>query len=131
MKPEKIRNYYSDQELEEFDSIILEKIAKAESDLQEEEDTFLANRLVEFIADLKLAQIRIINKTYGICRETGKLISKERLKSVPHATLSIEAKLQQPEKQKTEAVSKRAEVASIVQMSKGQFKPESIKLSFR
>ncbi|MCQ2359925.1 MAG: TraR/DksA C4-type zinc finger protein [Paludibacteraceae bacterium] len=51
-----------------------------------------AQRLMKFINNLKAALIRIENKTYGICRETGKLIPKERLKAVPHATLSIEAK---------------------------------------
>ena len=51
-----------------------------------------ATRLEKFIRDLKNALIRIENKTYGICRVTGKLIDKERLKAVPHATLSIEAK---------------------------------------
>ncbi|MBN1252967.1 MAG: TraR/DksA family transcriptional regulator [Bacteroidales bacterium] len=52
----------------------------------------LAQRQEKFIEHLEAALIRIQNKTYGICRETGKLISKERLKAVPHATLSIEAK---------------------------------------
>ena len=51
-----------------------------------------ATRLEKFIRDLKNALIRIENKTYGICRVAGKLIDKERLKAVPHATLSIEAK---------------------------------------
>ena len=51
-----------------------------------------ATRLEKFIRDLKNVLIRIENKTYGICRVTGKLIDKERLKAVPHATLSIEAK---------------------------------------
>ena len=51
-----------------------------------------ATRLEKFIRDLKNALIRIENKTYGVCRVTGKLIDKERLKAVPHATLSIEAK---------------------------------------
>lgn len=51
-----------------------------------------AQRLMKFINNLQAALIRIENKTYGICRETGKLIPKERLKAVPHATLSIEAK---------------------------------------
>ena len=51
-----------------------------------------ATRLEKFIRDLKNALIRIENKTYGICRVTGKIIDKERLKAVPHATLSIEAK---------------------------------------
>lgn len=52
----------------------------------------MAGRQAQFIDHLEKALIRIDNKTYGICRETGKLISKERLKIVPHATLSIEAK---------------------------------------
>ncbi|CAM1345997.1 TraR/DksA family transcriptional regulator [Tenacibaculum crassostreae] len=55
----------------------------------------LAIRQEKFIRDLKNALIRIENKTYGICRVTGKLIQKERLKLVPHATLSIEAKRMQ------------------------------------
>lgn len=55
----------------------------------------LAIRQEKFIRDLKNALIRIENKTYGICRVTGKLIQKERLKLVPHATLSIEAKRKQ------------------------------------
>lgn len=55
----------------------------------------LAIRQEKFIRDLKNALIRIENKTYGICRVTGKLIQKERLKLVPHATLSIEAKRNQ------------------------------------
>ncbi len=108
---------YSDQELEEFKVLILKKIevAKAEMDenraqLQKKsstkfnylEDSALmaereylnnqANRQQKFINHLQNALRRIENHTYGICRETGKLISKERLKIVPHATLSIEAK---------------------------------------
>lgn len=55
----------------------------------------LAIRQEKFIRDLKNALIRIENKTYGVCRVTGKLIKKERLKLVPHATLSIEAKRMQ------------------------------------
>jgi len=55
----------------------------------------LAQRQLKFISHLEAALVRIENKTYGICRETGKLISKERLKAVPHATLSIEAKKNQ------------------------------------
>lgn len=66
--------------------------------LSKEENSQLAMRQIKFIRDLENALIRINNKTYGICRVTGKLISKERLRSVPHATLSIEAKLQQPKK---------------------------------
>ena len=60
--------------------------------LSKESNTMLAARQEKFIRDLKNALIRIENKTYGICRDTGKLISKERLLLVPHATLSIEAK---------------------------------------
>lgn len=55
----------------------------------------LAIRQEKFIRDLKNAIVRIENKTYGVCRKTGKLIQKERLKLVPHATLSIEAKRMQ------------------------------------
>ena len=54
----------------------------------------MAARQEKFIRDLRNALVRIENKTYGICRVTGKLISKERLMAVPHATLSIEAKKQ-------------------------------------
>ena len=118
---------YSDEELQEFKQIILDKIAQAQTDfellteaytlsntndtndtspsfkvleegsqvLSKEENSQLALRLQKFIRDLENALIRIENKTYGICRVTGKLISKERLKSVPHATLSMEAKLNQ------------------------------------
>ncbi len=63
--------------------------------LSKEENSRLAARQQKFINSLENALIRIENKTYGICRVTGKLISKERLKIVPHATLSIEAKNQQ------------------------------------
>lgn len=125
MAEEKVR--YSDAELEEFKQLILEKIDKAESDLNLLKESFvndlnngtddtsptfkafeegsetmskernaqLAGRQEKFIRDLKNALIRIENKTYGICRVTGKLIGKERLKAVPHATLSIEAKNKQ------------------------------------
>ena len=60
--------------------------------LSKEESGRLAQRQMEFIQHLQAALVRIQNKTYGICRETGKLIPKERLRAVPHATLSIEAK---------------------------------------
>ncbi|APD07356.1 uncharacterized protein UJ101_01849 [Flavobacteriaceae bacterium UJ101] len=115
---------YSDNDLEEFKTLIQEKIEKAEADLEvlresfmndgnngtedtspsfkafeegsetmsKEQNVILASRQEKFIRDLKNALIRIENKTYGICRVTGKLINKERLKLVPHATLSIEAK---------------------------------------
>jgi DnaK suppressor protein len=63
--------------------------------LSKEENGQLAARQQKFIRDLENALIRIENGTYGVCRVTGKLISKERLRSVPHATMSIEAKLGQ------------------------------------
>ncbi len=115
---------YSDEELQEFKDLILEKLEKAKRDydllkqalnntdgndttdtsptfkaleegasvLSKEEVGRLAQRQLKFIQHLEAALIRIENKTYGICRETGKLIPKERLRAVPHATLSIEAK---------------------------------------
>ncbi|HQN94032.1 MAG TPA: TraR/DksA C4-type zinc finger protein [Prolixibacteraceae bacterium] len=115
---------YSDQELQEFKELILEKLEKAQRDyeifknsithgddndtqdtsptfkileegaatLSKEEAGKLAQRQLKFIQHLQAALIRIENKTYGVCRETGKLISKERLRAVPHATLSIDAK---------------------------------------
>jgi DnaK suppressor protein len=118
---------YSDVELQEFKSIILEKlrIAKEELDsltktlsggnangtddtagtyktledgsatLEKEQTNQLAARQRKFMDNLEAALVRIENKTYGICRETGKLIQKERLKAVPHTTLSIEAKNKQ------------------------------------
>lgn len=121
---EEIKTRYSDAELEEFRTIIVEKIEKAQEQLEliksaymndgdngtddtsptfkafeegssvmsKEANSQLAIRQEKFIRDLKNALIRIENKTYGICRVTKKLISKERLKLVPHATLSIEAK---------------------------------------
>ena len=117
-------NKYSDKDLEEFKILILQKIDKAQHDLEliksaymndlnngtedtsptfkafdegstvmsKESNSQLALRQEKFIRDLKTALIRIENKTYGICRVTGKLISKKRLMLVPHATLSIEAK---------------------------------------
>lgn len=63
--------------------------------LSKEENSQLAMRQVKFIKNLENALVRIENKTYGICRETGQLIPKERLRIVPHATLSIEAKNKQ------------------------------------
>jgi DnaK suppressor protein len=65
------------------------------STLSKEEAGRLAQRQLKFIQHLQAALVRIENKTYGICRETGKLISKERLRAVPHATLSIDAKQNQ------------------------------------
>lgn len=115
---------YSDEELQEFKEVILDKLEKARKDydilkaslsgsdgndiadtsptfkvleegasvLSKEEAGRLAQRQAKFIAHLEAALVRIENKTYGICRATGKLIPKERLMAVPHATLSIEAK---------------------------------------
>ncbi len=119
---EKLR--YSDEELKEFKTIILEKLAKARKDyellranvmntdgndtadtsptfkvleegastLGKEEAGRLAQRQAQFIAHLQNALVRIENKTYGIDRITGKLIPKERLRAVPHATLSVDSK---------------------------------------
>ncbi|GFR84615.1 transcriptional regulator, TraR/DksA family [Elysia marginata] len=119
-----MQNRYSDEELEEFRTLIVEKIEKAQKDLKQlrssymnsggngtddtspsfkgyeessesmsrESNTLLAIRQEKFIRDLKSALIRIDNKTYGVCKVTGKLIGKERLKVVPHATMSIDVK---------------------------------------
>lgn len=121
-KAEKVR--YTDEELQEFKDIILEKLEQAKDDydqlkaaithsssndtedtsptfkvleegasaLSKEEAGQLAQRQFKFIRSLEAALIRIENKSYGICRETGKLIPKERLRLVPHATLCVEAK---------------------------------------
>ena len=120
---EKLR--YSDEELQEFKEIILAKLDKARddysqlmasithsssNDIEDTSPTFKVmeegasslskeeigqQRQQKFIRNLEAALVRIENKTYGICRKTGKLIPKERLKLVPHATLSVEAKLEQ------------------------------------
>lgn len=122
-----IKKRYSDEELQEFKELILEKLETAKKDyemlkegvsntsnngvddtsptfkvleegaatLSKEEVGLLAQRMAKFISHLESALVRIENKTYGICRVTGKLIAKERLRLVPHATLSMEAKLQQ------------------------------------
>lgn len=121
---------YSDEELQEFKELILEKLAKAQkefdtlrgsinntegndvadtsptfkvlqegaSTLSKEEAGQLAARQLKFIQHLQNALIRIENKTYGVCCETGELIPKERLRAVPHATRSVEAKNQQRKK---------------------------------
>ncbi len=118
------KNRYSDEELDEFRQIILQKLEKAKEDyellksaitqsesndtqdtsptfkvleegaatLSKEEAGKLAQRQQKFIQHLQGAIVRVENKTYGICRETGLLIPKERLRAVPHATLSMEAK---------------------------------------
>ena len=64
--------------------------------LEKESINQLAARQKKFIESLEAALVRIENKTYGICRETSKLIPKERLRAVPHATLTMEAKMKQP-----------------------------------
>lgn len=115
---------YSDEELQEFKELILEKLEKAKRDyellraditntegndiadtsptfkileegastLSKEETGRLAQRQMKFIQHLQAALVRIENKTYGICRATGQLIPKERLRAVPHATLGIDQK---------------------------------------
>jgi DnaK suppressor protein len=113
---------YSDSDLAEFRALIEKKLAKNREELEfyqeqiksagEGENNFnnledgsitlerenmnqIASRLIKHIQHLENALIRIENKTYGICRETGTLIPKDRLRAVPHATLSIEAKNKQ------------------------------------
>lgn len=114
---------YSDEELEEFRLLIQQKLDTAKeqlafykqqmTDLSDSEDTRIksledgigtaenerlnnmAVRQQKYIQYLENALLRIQNKVYGVCRETGKLIAKERLRAVPHATLSIEAKQKQ------------------------------------
>lgn len=107
---------YTDEELAEFKELLDKKLAEAEKDLELLKATMTAedehvgraeegeerlslaerNQLItrqeKFIGLLQDAHARIKNKTYGICRVTGALISKERLRLVPHATLSIAAK---------------------------------------
>ena len=68
-------------------------LEEGNSVLTKEENSKMAARQEKFIRNLENALIRIENKSYGVCRATGKLISKERLRSVPHATLSIDAKM--------------------------------------
>lgn len=68
------------------------QLDEGRSVLSKEENSKLAARQQKFIKDLEAALIRIENKTYGICRVTGKLIPKERLRIVPHATMTVEAK---------------------------------------
>lgn len=121
------KNRYSDEELQEFKVLIMEKLEVAQSDyemyktsltqsdgndtqdtsptfkvleegaatLSKEESGKLAQRQLKFIQHLQAALVRVENKTFGICRETGKLISKERLRAVPHATLCMDAKMNQ------------------------------------
>ena len=90
---------YSDEELEEFRQIINEKMALAleegSTTQSKEEIISMAARQQKFIQGLKAALVRIENKTYGIDRITGELIPKERLRAVPHATLSVQSKMNQ------------------------------------
>ena len=73
-------------------------LEEGQQTLFKEENGRLAARLEKYIKNLEAALIRIENKTYGICRETGELIPKERLRSVPHATLSYDAKINEKKK---------------------------------
>ena len=66
--------------------------------LAKEENSQLAARLIKYISNLEAALIRIENKTYGVDRMTGKLIPKERLRSVPHATLDVDSKIKEKQK---------------------------------
>ncbi len=120
MSEKAVKTRYTDSELEEFELLIDEKLLEARKQLdfyvqqlsdssnnadskskglddsigsvENEQISTLASRMRKHIQHLENAKLRIQNKVYGICRETKKLISKERLKAVPHATLSIEAK---------------------------------------
>ena len=127
MKGKDDRTRYSDKELAEFESLIKDKIEKAQNELnilkqslnrshesgtgdtnitskvledgaetsQKESVNELAARQQKFINNLSNALIRIKNGTYGICKVTGELIPKARLRAVPHTMLSIEAKLEE------------------------------------
>ena len=118
MDTEQQKNRYSDEELQEFKALILEKLEVAKSNydqlmariqadesknsfnmleegastMVQEEASQRAARQQDFINKLQAALVRIENKTYGVCRVTGKLIPKGRLMAVPHATLSVEGK---------------------------------------
>ena len=91
---EELRSYVSNSEGNDVNdtSPTFKTVEEGATTLSKEESGRLAQRQIKFIQHLQAALIRIENKTYGICRETGKLIPKERLRAVPHATLSIEAK---------------------------------------
>ena len=79
--------------LDEFSSLTLDEMLEDGSmSMEREQLSQMASRQIQFIDHLEKAMMRIENKTYGICRVTGKLIDKARLRAVPHATLSIEAK---------------------------------------
>src|ERR1700754_2787789 len=127
MKVENEKTRYSESDLQEFKTLLLDKLRMAKEELnalasslstpnangtddtagtyktledgsatlEKESINQLAGRQKKLIDQLEAALVRIENKTYGICRETGKLIQKERLRAVPHTTLSMEAKLRQ------------------------------------
>ena len=127
MKQENEKTRYSESDLQEFKTLLLDKLRSAKEELnslasslsspnangtddtagtyktledgsatlEKEQINQLAARQKKFIEQLEAALVRIENKTYGICRETGKLIPKERLRAVPHTTLTMEAKLKQ------------------------------------
>jgi DnaK suppressor protein len=127
MKTETEKTRYSESDLKEFKTLLLDKLRSAKEELnalatslsspnangtddtagtyktledgsatlEKEQINQLAARQKKFIEQLEAALVRIENKTYGICRETGKLIPIERLRAVPHTTLSMEAKLKQ------------------------------------
>ena len=127
MKQENEKTRYSESDLQEFKTLLLDKLRSAKEELnalatslsspnangtddtagtyktledgsatlEKEQINQLAARQKKFIEQLEAALVRIENKTYGVCRETGKLIQKERLRAVPHTTLSMEAKLKQ------------------------------------
>jgi DnaK suppressor protein len=116
-----LRERYSDMELAEFRTLIQQKLTKAKEEFifyrtqldelgdsgtakirslddavgssENEFVTAAAARIQQYVRHLENALLRIDNKVYGVCRATGKLIPKDRLKAVPHATLSIEAKM--------------------------------------
>lgn len=123
MSEKALKTRYTDAELQEFEQLINQKLAEANKQLdfyveqlndsaynpdskskglddsigstENERISTLAARSRKHIRHLENAKLRIKNKVYGICRETGKLISRDRLMAVPHATLSIEAKNKQ------------------------------------
>jgi len=123
MARKQVKTHYNDKELDEFKDLIDSKLEVAKQELTYLQDQIkessgdssdnniglesgagtlekeylnkMAARQTQYIQHLENALIRIRNKTYGLCRVTGKLISKERLKAVPHTTLSIDAKKEQ------------------------------------
>lgn len=126
-KKKKVKTHYSDKELKSFKELLNQKLTDAKTELEHLQSQILesgkdaaetkfmsmddgagtlekeylnqmASRQIQYIKHLENALIRIENKTYGKCRETGVLISKERLMAVPHTTLSIDAKLKQKKK---------------------------------